>query len=46
MNFGPNNVQLTNNQQFGQSFDLKNIFRPYPLINDRNLHPLGNYVIR
>ena len=30
-NFSPNNVQLANNQQFGQSFDVKNIFRPYPL---------------
>ncbi len=44
MNFSPNNVQLPNNQQFGQSFDVKNIFRPYPLITDRNLHPLTECV--
>jgi hypothetical protein len=31
MNFSPNNAQLANNQQFGRSFDVKNIFRPYPL---------------
>ena len=36
MNFSPNNVPLANNQQFGQSFDVKNIFRSYSLITDRN----------
>jgi hypothetical protein len=41
MNFSPNNVQLANNQHFGQSFAVKNIFRPYPLITDRNLHSLA-----
>jgi hypothetical protein len=46
MNFSPNNVQLPNNQQFGQSFDVKNIFRPYPLITDRNMHPLTESVNR
>jgi hypothetical protein len=40
MNFSPNNVQLANNQQFGQSFDVKNIFRPYQLITDRRTKPL------
>jgi hypothetical protein len=44
MNFSPNNAQLANNQQFGRSFDVKNIFRPYPLITDRNLHPLTECV--
>jgi len=44
MNFSPNNVRLANNQQFGQSFDVKNIFRTYPLITDRNLHPLTECV--
>jgi len=46
MNFSPNNVYLANNQQFGQNFDVKNIFRPYPLITDRNLHPLTKSVNR
>jgi len=27
MKFSPNNVRLANNQQFGQSLDVKNIFR-------------------
>ena len=47
MNFNPNNdAQLANNQQFGQSFDVKKIFRPYPLITDKNLHDLPKSVIR
>jgi hypothetical protein len=46
MNFSPNNVQLANNPQFGHSFNMKNISKLYPLITDRNLHPLGNCVIR
>ncbi len=46
MNFSPYNVQLANNQQFEQGFDVRNIFKPYPMITDRNLHPLANYVIR
>ena len=44
MKFSPNNVRLANNQQFGQSFVVKNIFRTYSLITDRNLHPLTEYV--
>jgi len=46
MNFSPNIVQLANNPHFGHSFNMKNISKPYPLITDRNLHPLGNCVIR
>jgi hypothetical protein len=46
MNFSPNNVPLANNQQFGKGFDVKNIFRPYPLITNRNMHPLTEYVNR
>ena len=46
MNFSPTNVQLANKKQFGLGFDVKNIFKPYPLITGRNLHPLANYVIR
>ena len=46
MKFSPNKVRLANNQQFGQSFDVKNIFRPYPLITDKNLHDLPKSVIR
>jgi len=44
MNFSPNNVQLANNPQFGKGFDVKKIFKPYPLITDRNLHPLTECV--
>ena len=44
MNFSPNNVPLTNNQQFGQSLDVKNIIKPYPLITDRNLRSLTEWV--
>jgi len=29
MNFRPKNAQPANNQHFGQSLDLKNIFRTY-----------------
>ena len=46
MKFSSNKVRLANNQQFGQSYVVKNIFRPYPLITNRNLHSLGNYAIR
>jgi hypothetical protein len=49
MNFSPNNVQLSNNPQFGKGFDVKNIFKPYPLITDRNLHRLTecvNHLVR
>ena len=46
MNFSPHNVPLANNQQFGQSFDVKNIFGSYLLITDRNLQPLTKYVNR
>jgi hypothetical protein len=42
--FSPNNVQLANNPQFGKGLDVKNIFKPYPLITDRNLHPLTECV--
>ena len=44
MNFSPNSLQPPNNQQFGQSFNVKNIFRPYPLITDRDLQPLTECV--
>ncbi len=46
MKFRPNNIRLANNQQFGQSFVVKNIFRTYALITDRNLHHLTEYVNR
>jgi len=46
MNFSPNNVPLANNQQIGQSLDVKNIFRPYSLIIDRNLQALTKCVNR
>jgi len=39
-NFRPNSVQLANNPQLGQGFDVKNIAKPYPLITDKNLHLL------
>jgi len=45
-NFNPNNVQLANNQQIGQSLDVKNITKPYSLITDRNLHSLAKSATR
>ena len=44
MNFSPNILQLANNPHFGHSFNMENIFKPYPLITDRNLHPLTECV--
>jgi len=46
MNSSSNNVPLASNQHFGQSFDVKNIFRPYPLIIDKNLDSLAKSVTR
>lgn len=49
MNLSPNSVQLADNPQFRKGFDVKNIFKPYPLITDGNLHLLTecvNHLVR